>query len=629
MSGDVPRPVAAAIGASGSFGVPARVRPALEQVVGEPLGDVRLHTDAPARLAASAISAKAFSVGSDVFFGPGQFGPDTPSGLGLLAHELTHVAQARGGATGEGPLRVGAEGVGLTLGGVSDALERQAERNEARATSLAGSVHRKASGMAGVVPRPGLSGGTVHRAGGGSTQAGTGRRVMFRERTAEGDAEVAIRRLVIRWSGATAPIQRKARPGGEAPPAEFVEHVAASRGTPLEGRLREHMEEALEVDLSRVRIHVGRAAQKAAEQVRAEAFTLGEDVYFNVGRFAPNSARGFALLGHELTHVAQESGGAPTLGGGPRVRAGDAGGGLRIGAPDSALERQAEHNEQAFARLAEQGWGVRPIGVGWLRAGSGPEALAEWALATGDGRAADRLGGARLGPGVALDHDLRDRLEAALGTDLSDVRLHVGLAAERLAADLEAEAFTLGEHVVLGSGVDLESPEGLGVLVHEATHVVQAREGRLDAGADTPARTAALEEEAHGRERAFVARAHEPPGAGRPGFVYREAPAGRADEAEAPAGAEAATAAEGGAPRPTFSLPEASLEARGPALRKHGYDDADDPVKHVMDSWGMHGSAEDFLEECTERVLDLIREELEIENERRETLAWNPFRPMA
>jgi hypothetical protein len=44
------------------------------------------------------MNANAYTVGHDVFFGAGQYAPETETGLGLLAHELTHVVQqSRGG----------------------------------------------------------------------------------------------------------------------------------------------------------------------------------------------------------------------------------------------------------------------------------------------------------------------------------------------------------------------------------------------------------------------------------------------------------------------------------------------------------------------------------------------------
>jgi hypothetical protein len=65
------------------------------------LGDVsgvRVHTDGAAADAAASVEAKAFTVGSDVYFGAGQYRPGTRDGDQLIGHELAHAAQQRGAA---------------------------------------------------------------------------------------------------------------------------------------------------------------------------------------------------------------------------------------------------------------------------------------------------------------------------------------------------------------------------------------------------------------------------------------------------------------------------------------------------------------------------------------------------
>lgn len=85
-------------------GIP--IAPALAWSLSERLGAdlraVRIHTDAAAASAARALGAQAFTYGRHVAFGRGAWAPDTTRGHGLLAHELTHVAQqAFGDAAGE------------------------------------------------------------------------------------------------------------------------------------------------------------------------------------------------------------------------------------------------------------------------------------------------------------------------------------------------------------------------------------------------------------------------------------------------------------------------------------------------------------------------------------------------
>jgi len=76
--------------------------------------------------------------------------------------------------------------------------------------------------------------------------------------------------------------------------------------------------------------------------------------------------------------------------------------------------------------------------------------------------------------GESLDEATRSRMEALLGHDLRDVRIHQTRQAGEIARRLDAEAFTIGAHVFSGESV-LTSPakRSTGLLAHELTHVIQ------------------------------------------------------------------------------------------------------------------------------------------------------------
>lgn len=74
----------------------AEIRQEMERYLEQDLSDVRVHTDVNANQAAKFREAKAFTRGSDVYFGHGQYNPKTKKGLKILAHELTHVVQTGG-----------------------------------------------------------------------------------------------------------------------------------------------------------------------------------------------------------------------------------------------------------------------------------------------------------------------------------------------------------------------------------------------------------------------------------------------------------------------------------------------------------------------------------------------------
>jgi hypothetical protein len=85
----------------------ADLRHSMEGTIGADLSGVRVHRDGLAAQSAAALDAHAYTLGTDVVFGAGQFRPDTGVGRRMLAHELTHVAQQRGAKSSSGPLLVG------------------------------------------------------------------------------------------------------------------------------------------------------------------------------------------------------------------------------------------------------------------------------------------------------------------------------------------------------------------------------------------------------------------------------------------------------------------------------------------------------------------------------------------
>jgi Domain of unknown function (DUF4157)/L,D-transpeptidase catalytic domain len=72
----------------------------MRERVGFDFASVRIHADGDAVASAEHIAARAYTHGSDIYFGRGQFQPGSHEGLKLLAHELAHVVQqGRGGAS--------------------------------------------------------------------------------------------------------------------------------------------------------------------------------------------------------------------------------------------------------------------------------------------------------------------------------------------------------------------------------------------------------------------------------------------------------------------------------------------------------------------------------------------------
>ncbi len=99
---------------------------------------------------------------------------------------------------------------------------------------------------------------------------------------------------------ALSPLQRKATGG---PASAMPAPAPIGGGRPMPAAVQAKMEAQLGADFSAVRIHEG--AQATA--VGAQAYTQGADIHFAPGAYQPESTRGQELLGHELTHVVQQS----------------------------------------------------------------------------------------------------------------------------------------------------------------------------------------------------------------------------------------------------------------------------------------------------------------------------------
>jgi len=83
-------------------------------------------------------------------------------------------------------------------------------------------------------------------------------------------------------------------------------------------------------------------------------------------------------------------------------------------------------------------------------------------------------------PGRSLNPSIQRAMEDRMGGSLGDVRIHTGPKAAQACEQINARAFTVGNHVAFNSGeYDPESPEGQHVLAHELAHVRQQTGGAI------------------------------------------------------------------------------------------------------------------------------------------------------
>lgn len=78
-------------------------------------------------------------------------------------------------------------------------------------------------------------------------------------------------------------------------------------GQPLSESVRAFFEPRFGYDFAKVRVHNDAQAAESSQAVKARAFTVGRDIVFSRGRYAPGTSEGKRLLAHELTHVVQQN----------------------------------------------------------------------------------------------------------------------------------------------------------------------------------------------------------------------------------------------------------------------------------------------------------------------------------
>ncbi|SEF14961.1 protein of unknown function [Rhizobiales bacterium GAS191] len=94
----------------------------------------------------------------------------------------------------------------------------------------------------------------------------------------------------------------------------LVHEVLRWPGAPLDAATRAYFEPRFGHDFSRVRVHIGTSAEQSAWDLNAHAYTVGHNIVFGAGRFAPGTHEGRRLIAHELAHIVQQQeAGAATI----------------------------------------------------------------------------------------------------------------------------------------------------------------------------------------------------------------------------------------------------------------------------------------------------------------------------
>jgi hypothetical protein len=115
------------------------------------------------------------------------------------------------------------------------------------------------------------------------------------------------------------------------PAPSIVEDVLRSAGQPLDPTTRAFMEPRFGHDFSRVRVYADDKAAESARAVEANAYTVGNNVVFGAGQYAPQTNSGRQLIAHELSHTLQQGAASAAI---PHR--------LMVGAPNNPFEQEAD-----------------------------------------------------------------------------------------------------------------------------------------------------------------------------------------------------------------------------------------------------------------------------------------------
>jgi len=161
----------------------------------------------------------------------------------------------------------------------------QAQQKTAEPSSIKGSVLQRAAVIPAITP---VHSGILQRCSGGVECEECRRKRLEREGM--------MQRAAV-----------SASPVNSVPP--IVHDVLSSSGHPLDAGTRTFMEPRFGYDFSQVRVHTDATAAESARAVNALAYTVGRDIVFDTGQYAPGTSAGKRLLTHELTHVVQQRSG--------------------------------------------------------------------------------------------------------------------------------------------------------------------------------------------------------------------------------------------------------------------------------------------------------------------------------
>jgi hypothetical protein len=439
--------------------LPDPLRAFLEPRFRRSFADVRVHAGPDAARLAQDANARAFTVGKHIVFGAGEYRPNVEQGRRLIAHEITHVLQQRGGlhsvqreVLAEPANRAAERTPAVALeqirelfqirrSVVSPMILRIVEEllRTTLETDLFDATTALLDSEASAVRRTIETGGytlefRVNRSGGAGaarwslTRSDTQETFFAHSRDLEGDAGTAPGLLDEERLVVATPL-----------PPEF-ENAAAPSGNP---------------------------AAKAAE-----AAPPVRDVVSSVTpkgpRPAPVEIKSDALAAADAAPVVDHK---------PQPAKGA---GEKAGTDDPSLERLPIDKDPEAEQVPEEppAEAAKDAEVKRKAVSPGPPPQPSPALSAEVAAVTETAG-------RPIPEPVREFMEPRFGAELGDLRFHDDARAARVAHSLGAKAFTRGEHIVFGGGqFQPATPEGRWLIAHEISHALEHQRNSAGRGAD-------------------------------------------------------------------------------------------------------------------------------------------------
>lgn len=236
---------------------------------------------------------------------------------------------------------------------------------------------------------------------------------------------------------------------GRSPPREsipFEQTLSSSKGSgsALPGDTREFMESRFNADFSGVRIHTGATAQAMSSNIHAQAFAHGNDIYFNEGKFSPQTESGGTLLAHELTHTIQQG--------------------------TSPIQPKSDHTKNAVARKE-----IKPalISVPIKNLNSGQVHLQRRII---NESLLSQIDFSSKSGGHQLPQEAKNYLEDYYKTNLSDILIFTDNEVASLCRAAGFKAFTKDKYIgIIPSAFDPESEDGAVLLSDQVAKSLRQR----------------------------------------------------------------------------------------------------------------------------------------------------------